>query len=221
MTVTAKIHIKHDMLALVPTLRTLDDISISVITQGTTNPGATVFPFLVHYDDREELERAFEDDPTVEHYELVSWGNQSGIYYIKHTPETKLISTTVMGVDGFLTHTETKGKGWLIQLLLPDKDALNTVWQYARNNDISFDIIDVYGSKSTSEDSDSSYGLTREQRTALLTAYTKGYFQEPREMSLSDVADELGLSSTAMSGRLRRGMQNLIRATIVESPDEE
>lgn len=221
MTVTAKIHIKHDMLALVPTLRTLDDISISVITQGTTNPGATVFPFLVHYDDREELERAFEDDPTVEHYELVSWGNQSGIYYIKHTPETKLISTTVMGVDGFLTHTETKGKGWLIQLLLPDKGALNTVWQYARKNDISFNIIDVYGSRSTSEESDSSYGLTREQRTALLTAYTKGYFQEPREMSLSDVADELGLSSTAMSGRLRRGMQNLIRATIVESPDEE
>lgn len=221
MTVTAKIHIKHDMLALVPTLRTLDDISIRVITQGTTNPGATVFPFLVHYDDREELERAFEDDPTVEHYELVSWGNQRGIYYIEHTPETKLISTAVMGVDGFLTHTETKGKGWLIQLLLPDKDALNTVWQYARNNDILFDIIDVYGSKSTSEESDSSYGLTREQRTALLTAYKKGYFQEPREMSLSDVADELGLSSTAMSGRLRRGMQNLIRATIVESLDEE
>ena len=221
MTVTAKIHIEHDKLALVPTLRTLDDISIRVITQGTTNPGATVFPFLVDYDDREELERAFKDDPTVEHYECMSWGNQRGIYHIQHTPETKLISTAVMGVNGFLVHTETKRKGWLVQLLLPDKDALNTVWQYARDNDMSFDIIDIYGSESASGESSSSYGLTREQRTALLTAYEKGYFQEPRDMSLSDVADEMGLSSTAMSGRLRRGMQNLIRATIVESQDEE
>ena len=221
MTVTAKIHIEHDELALVPTLRTLDDISIRVITQGTTNPGATVFPFLVDYDDREELERTFEDDPTVERYELVSWSGGRGIYYIEHTPETKLISTAVMGVNGFLTHTETKEEGWLVQLLLPDKDALNTVWQYARENDISLDIIDIYGSESTSEESSSSYGLTREQQTALLTAYEKGYFQEPRDMTLSDVADEMELSSTAMSGRLRRGMQNLIRATIVESQDEK
>lgn len=221
MTVTAKIHIKHDKLALVPTLRTLDDISIKVITQGTTNPGAIVFPFLVNYDDREELERAFKDDPTVEHYELVSWGDRRGIYYIEHTPETKLISTAVMSVSGFLTHTETKGKGWLVHLLLPDKDALNTVWQYARENDISLEIIDIYGSESASDESSSSYGLTREQRAALLTAFEKGYFQEPRDMSLSDVADEMGLSSTAMSGRLRRGMQNLVRATIVESQDVE
>lgn len=219
MTVTTKIHIEHDKLALVPTLRTLDDISIEVITQGTTNPGATVFPFLVDYDDREELERAFKDDPTVERYELVSWGDRRGIYYIEHTPETKLISTIVMGVNGFLTHTETKGNGWLVQLLLPDKDALNTVWQYARENDISLDIIEIHGSKSASEES--SYGLTDEQRTALLKAYEKGYFRELRDMSLGDVADEMGLSSTAMSGRLRRGMQNLIRTTIVESQDEE
>lgn len=219
MTVTTKIHIEHDKLALVPTLRTLDDISIEVITQGTTNPGATVFPFLVDYDDREELERAFKDDPTVERYELVSWGDRRGIYYIEHTPETKLISTIVMGVNGFLTHTETKGNGWLVQLLLPDKDALNTVWQYARENDISLDIIEIHGSESASEES--SYGLTDEQRTALLKAYEKGYFREPRDMSLGDVADEMGLSSTAMSGRLRRGMQNLIRTTILESQDEE
>ncbi len=220
MAVTATIVIKHDKLALVPTLRALDDISIRVITQGTTNPGATVFPFLVDYDDREELERTFEDDPTVKRYELVSWSDQRGIYYIEHTPETKLISTIVVGVNGFLTHTETKEKGWLVKLLLPDKDALTTIWQYARENDMSLDIIEIHGSESADEESSNSYGLTPEQRTALLKAYEEGYFQEPRDMSLSDVADEMGLSSTAMSGRLRRGMQNLIRTTIVESQDE-
>jgi predicted DNA binding protein len=36
-------------------------------------------------------------------------------------------------------------------------------------------------------------------------------------MSLEDVADEVGVSSTAMSGRLRRGMRNLVSSTLIEN----
>ena len=219
MSITAKIRIRHDRLALVPTLRSLDNIKIKVISQGTTNPGTTVFPFLVECDDRESLESALDDDPTVASYELVDWGDGSGIYYIGHTSETKLISAVVTDVHGFLANTETKGNGWLVRLLLPDKEALNSVWEYARENDISLDIIEIYGNESTK--GESSYGLTLEQRVALQTAYEKGHFQEPRDISLVEVAEEMGLSSTAMSGRLRRGMRNLIAATIAEPKDEE
>lgn len=219
MSITAKIRIRHDRLALVPTLRSLDNIKIRAISQGTTNPGTTVFPFLVECDDRESLESALNDDPTVASYELVDWGDGSGIYYIGHTSGTKLISAVVTDVNGFLANTETKGNGWLVQLLLPDKEALSSVWQYARENDISLDIIEIYGNESTGVES--SYGLTLEQRVALQTAYEKGHFQEPRDISLAEVAEEMGLSSTAMSGRLRRGMRNLIAATIAEPKDEE
>ncbi|MDS0295739.1 helix-turn-helix domain-containing protein [Halogeometricum luteum] len=219
MSITAKIHIRHDRLALVPTLRALDDIKIRVISQGTTNPGTTVFPFLVECDDRASLERALDDDPTVASYKLVDWEDGSGIYYIEHADGTKLISAVVTDVNGFLAHTETKGNGWLVRLLLPDKEALNSVWQYARENDISLEIIEIYGNESAG--GESSYGLTLEQRVALRTAYQKGHFQEPRDMSLTEVAEEMGLSSTAMSGRLRRGMRNLIAATIAEPKDEE
>jgi predicted DNA binding protein len=219
MSITAKIHIEHDRLALVPTLRALDGIKIRVISQGTTNPGTTVFPFLVEYDDRESLERAMDDDPTVASYELVDWGDGSGIYHIEHASETKLISAVVTDVNGFLANTETKGNGWLVRLLLPNKEALNSVWQYARENGISLDIIEIYGNESA--ESESSYGLTPEQRIALQTAYERGYFREPRDISLTEVAEEMGLSSTAMSGRLRRGMRNLVAATIAEPKDEE
>lgn len=219
MSITAKIHIEHDRLALAPTLRVLDGIKIRVISQGTTNPGATVFPFLVEYDDREALESALDGDPTVASYELVDWGDESGIYYIEHAGGTKLISTVVTDVSGFLANTETQGNGWLVRLLLPDREALNSVWQYARENDISLDIIEIYGNESAG--TESSYGLTLEQRAALQTAYQKGYFQEPRDISLNEVAEEMGLSSTAMSGRLRRGMRNLVAATIAEPDGEE
>jgi len=214
MSITTKIHIEHERLALVPTLQSLEDIAIRVITQGNTDPGSTVFPFLINYDDRERLEEMLDTDPTVRSYELVDWTDQTGIYYIEHTPETKLISSVVTDVNGFLVHTETKGNGWLVRLLLPDREALNTIWEFANENDISLDIIEIYGNTDTG--GESSYGLTDEQRTALTTAYENGYFGEPRDISLNEVAEEIGLSSTAMSGRLRRGMRNLIAATIID-----
>ncbi|MFC6838063.1 helix-turn-helix domain-containing protein [Halomarina ordinaria] len=218
MSITAKVHVKHDRMALVPTLRTLDDVRIRVITQGTTSPGMTVFPFLVEYDDRAALEAAFEADETVHDYELVDWTDGTGIYYIEHTPETKLISTAVTRANGYLVHTETRGNGWLVRLLLPDREALNAVWTYATENDITLDIVEIYGNEDAS--GDRSFGLTTEQKAALQLAYEKGYFSEPRDISLSEVAEEIGLSSTAMSGRLRRGMRNLVAATIADQETE-
>lgn len=219
MSITAKVHIKHERLALVPTLRDLDSVGIRVITQGNTNPGATDFPFLIEYNDRAELEEMLEEDATVKEYELVDWTGETGIYYIEHTPETKLISTVVTDVNGFLVHTETRGNGWLVRLLLPSREALNTVWTYANENDITIDIIEIYGNDDAG--GEASYGLTDEQKAALKIAYEEGYFSEPRDISLNEVADEIGLSSTAMSGRLRRGMRNLIAATLAEDGSEE
>lgn len=219
MSITAKVHIEHELVALVPTLRELDGVDIRVIEQGNTDPGSTHFPFLIEYDDRQGLERMLEHDPTVDRYELVDWTDGTGIYYIEHTDETKLISSAVTDVNGFLLHTETKGNGWNVHLLLPDREALKTIWDYARDHDITLDIVELYGNDDT--DGRSSYGLTDEQESALKIAYESGYFDEPRDSTLSEVATDMGLSSTAMSGRLRRGMRNLVRATLAEeNPDD-
>ena len=218
MSITAKVHIRHEHLALVPTLQNLDGVSIRVITQGTTDPGSTYFPFLIEYDDHEELEAMLETDVTVEQFELIDRTGDTAIYYIEHTPETILISSVVTEEKGFLVHTETKNGGWLVTLLLPDRAALNAIWEYAIENEMELDIIEIYSNEDAG--GESSYGLTDEQRSALQLAFAEGYFNEPRDVSLSEVADEMDLSSTAMSGRLRRGMRNLIAATIADRDRE-
>lgn len=52
--------------------------------------------------------------------------------------------------------------------------------------------------------------LTEPQREALRTAYEMGYFAVPREASLAEVADDLGISKTSVSERLRRGHARLV-----------
>ena len=214
MSVTATIYVEHELIALSPTLHSLPGVHIEVIDQGTTNPGETFFPFLVEYDDRAELEAALDGDRTVAAYELVDWTDGSGIYSIEHTPETKLVSSVVTSVNGYLAHTETRGTGWLVRLLLPDRSGLNTIWEYAAEEGIDLELIEVYGNHDAG--GESSYGLTDQQKAALRVAFREGYFDEPRGASLEEIADEMDLSSTAISGRLRRGMRNLVAATIAD-----
>ncbi|WP_101296838.1 helix-turn-helix domain-containing protein [Halegenticoccus soli] len=217
MSLTVKIYIEHDQLALLPTLRKSDDATIEVITQANTDPDSNVFPFLIRHDDRRELETHLDEDPTVDSYELVDESGDTYIYYIEHSDRTKLLSPAVTSVNGLMLRAETRSGGWFVQLQLPDREALNAVWEYAKRHGIHFDITEVYGN--IGDVSDISYGLTEEQEEALKVAYRSGYFSEPREMALSDVADEIGVSSTAMSGRLRRGMRNLISAALMEDED--
>lgn len=53
--------------------------------------------------------------------------------------------------------------------------------------------------------------LTNEQRDALARALEAGYFEVPRETTLIELADEIGISDSAVSQRLRRGLANLLR----------
>jgi predicted DNA-binding protein YlxM (UPF0122 family) len=51
-------------------------------------------------------------------------------------------------------------------------------------------------------------GLIKKQQELLAIAYSNGYFDKPREMTLQEIAEELDISTSAASGRLRRGVKS-------------
>ncbi len=57
-------------------------------------------------------------------------------------------------------------------------------------------------------------GLTDRQLEALRTAYEMGYFEIPRRTSLDAVAQELDISASSLSERLRRAQTQLIQETV-------
>ncbi|KAA9399057.1 DNA-binding protein [Haloarcula sp. CBA1130] len=57
-------------------------------------------------------------------------------------------------------------------------------------------------------------GLTDRQLEALRTAYEMGYFEIPRRASLEAVAQELDISASSLSERLRRAQTQLIQETV-------
>lgn len=62
-------------------------------------------------------------------------------------------------------------------------------------------------------------GLTPEQYETLVAAVEHGYFEIPREVSMQDLAEELGVSHQALSERLRRAYETLVTAELDVNPD--
>lgn len=62
--------------------------------------------------------------------------------------------------------------------------------------------------------------LTRAERKALVDAFEKGYFDVPRKIRLSELADSMDKSDGAMSQLLRRGLRRLVASYVAGLPEE-
>ncbi|WP_135535844.1 helix-turn-helix domain-containing protein [Halostella pelagica] len=54
--------------------------------------------------------------------------------------------------------------------------------------------------------------LSAVERETLLTAVREGYYEDPRAVTLQNLADEFGVSDTAISKNLRRGERKVVRS---------
>ena len=54
------------------------------------------------------------------------------------------------------------------------------------------------------------FGLTNEQREAIVLALKRGYFKIPREVQMQALADELDITQQAFSERLWRGLEKVL-----------
>lgn len=212
MTIITRVYIEHPDLALTPTIEAVDDATIKVVAQTGTDPVHQTFPFLVGCQDWDEFEAALVGDHTVEQFKPITAGNAERIYHISHTPRTKLLTPPTIEAGGIVVEAENYDAGWLVQLLLPDREALHSIWKFARNEDFIFDLFEVHEESGGSYES--RFNLTKRQRDTLALAFERGYFEEPRRASLAELAEELDISQSAVSGRLRRGIDRLVGATL-------
>lgn len=104
--------------------------------------------------------------------------------------------------------------GWDCHFEFADETALSRFFETAREADIDYDIGRVYEPESSDA---GGIGLTDAQREALLTALELGYFEVPRKHGLEAVGEELNVSGSAVSERIRRGIRSLV--TTVVAPD--
>lgn len=133
-------------------------------------------------------------------------------------------------VDGFLDAlaetgaTVLEGVGendrWRFRLRFDDRRDLAACYRACADRDVHVDVERVHTPGSRSDVGVRS-ALTETQRETLRMALEAGYFDVPRGTTLVELADEVDVSDTAISQRLRRGTARLLTAILfeVDEPD--
>jgi len=212
MTISVTTYVEHPTLGLAPTIRSLDGVNIGVIPDAGTDPEHDAHFFWVEASDFAAVEDAFETDETVTDYATVAETPERRTYQISYSEDAKLISPAITDLNGLMLSSESHAEGWIVELRLQDHSSLYQLGQRAEEMALTFDIREIHQIEST--DVRSEFALTEPQIEALMTAYEHGYYDEPREISLEELGSILGISRTAVSGRLKRASSRLIEARL-------
>ena len=226
MATITEIQFAHEDGALADTLRDLPDLDATVVRETSTDPQRNRYFLRLDYDGPEEMQAVLERDHTVREATPMPEFEDRDLWAIEFARETKLLGPQVTRHGGFVVDARSSApgsdrRGWHERWLLPDRQAVHEIWQFARDEEFAFEVLDLRKQGSVDTTYPAGDALTDEQRTALLAEYEQGYFTEPRETSLEDLADSLDHSPSAVGGRLKRGMKSLIGGTLVVDRSEE
>lgn len=115
---------------------------------------------------------------------------------------------------GSILQGEGTNHHWLLRFRFSDHDEVATFYQYLTDNDITeFTIRSIYELESRAGRGGSD-DLTAEQREALSLAANQGYFESPREVTLDEIGQELGITQQAVSNRIRRAVRQVVHSAL-------
>lgn len=214
MVIALQVYVEHPDLALTHTIQSLPDVELGVVSDAGTDPSNDVYFFWVEAEDYGAVERAFETDPTVASYRTVIEADDRRTYGIEYADDATLLSPVVTDMGGLILESRSRSGGWVLTLHLQDHETLNELNEYLGDERFRFEVFELQHVDRIEDRSD--FGLTKSQVEALVCAYVHGYYDQPREISLEELGSILGISETAVSGRLRRGSARLAEAVLEE-----
>lgn len=153
------------------------------------------------------------DDQTVADLTLVEDAEDRQLYRVHISEKTeKPLYPLDDRLEASRLAVSATADGLQARLRFPDRESLSEFQPHIESRGVDVTLRGVY-SQSDPVLTDE-YGLSSKQRAALSTAVDLGYYDVPRDASLSDVADELGISTQATSERLRRGIAAFVRNSV-------
>jgi predicted DNA binding protein len=138
---------------------------------------------------------------------LLNWEIPDGGFFEGFTTA----ETIIRNAHGYNTQS------WEFEVLFPSQDDLTTFHNHCRENEISYTLGQMQTLSDAGDDLMESV-LTEKQRDAILLALHQGYFQTPRQVTLSELANEFGISQQSLSDLIRRGNEALLEHALLGSP---
>jgi predicted DNA binding protein len=171
----------------------------------------SVMPFFwVWGRDEESFTEAARTEPAIDRIAVVDRVNGGALFAAEWNPDAAGTLRGIAETDGTLLDAHATNAEWRFEVRFADTADTSEFQRLCDRRGVPLSLVRVTTSP---EPPDHHYGLTPEQREALVVAYGMGFFEEPRRATLEDVASEIGISARAVAGRLRRGQTTLLERT--------
>lgn len=216
MGVFAEFHVPSEVFVLGGSLPNLPDTVVEI--ERVVASGALLTPyFWVTTDNLAAFEALVAEDPSIEDLHRVDDFEGRTLYRATWTANVEPLRFAYSEVDAAITEATGTGDTWELRIRFEDQNELSVFRDFCEEEGVEYDLRRRYEAARVGKGAE--YGLTPKQNEAATTAWEMGYFDSPRTASLADVADELGISTQAVSDRLRRAQRNLLAETLtVASP---
>lgn len=209
----AEIHVSHPSLILNPTIDSEADIYLErEFHPVTVSDGDRYVLFFSVSGDFTAFDELLSTDPTVTEPKIISDYGDKRVYRVRLTDESTVVTPKLAELGIQLLDVRSNENGWLLRVTLPNREALSTFKDYCDQEGITFQLQTMY--RKENADITGKSRLTDKQRSALRTAWERGYFDDPRTISLQELAESEGVSPSAMGRRIRRATGRLVDAML-------
>ncbi|MFC6723099.1 helix-turn-helix domain-containing protein [Halobium palmae] len=203
-------------LALDHTTHVVPDINIKIVTSALASPDQSDLFLEIRTSDRTALHSALSEDATVLNPTLVTESPGGVLYRARWADHVRSTLQTLTDGTASLYSAHCSNRTWTLQLWLASHPELNSLSERWEEQNLEATIRSIQSNIDHFETTDS---LTDLQYETLVTAYELGYFDVPRKVTMTDLAERFGVSQQTVSERLRRAHRQLIMERLLFDTD--
>jgi len=172
-----------------------------------------VIPYVwVRGSSSEDIVGAFSEHPGVRDMELVDSVEEEYLLRAEWTHEYGGILGTLAETDVPLIEATGTDEQWTFEIRGDDWSDVAAFQQRCREQDIPVTLTTLHAL--TPVETATEAVITDPQEEILVLAYERGYFESPRQITMTELGEELGISQQAVASRLRRGLRGILGSTL-------
>lgn len=180
--------------------------------------GGSFIPYFWASDDGvDAIEASLESAADIESFRIVDRVDDDALVRIEWAEEVDGLLEALGDTGGTVLDGVGESNRWRFQVRFDAHDALTAFFRRCVDRGITIDLERVHN-PGPPRVHNVPVDLTDSQRVTLELALERGYFEVPRRVDLGDLAEELGISDSAVSQRIRRGVSKVLASMTVD-PD--
>lgn len=174
--------------------------------------GVVIPYFWVRGTEVTDIESEFTEHPGVKEIQTVDSVEDEYLLRVEWAHDYDDVLTVLTETEVPLITATGTNQQWTFEIRGDDRSDIADFQRRCRELDIPITLTELHAL--TQVETATEAALTDTQQEALELAYERGYFESPRQVTLAELGEELGISQQAVGSRLRGGIKHILGSTL-------